>query len=229
MAGAKGTTRAKRGVRIEAPWRLEVHAELDSTSDELIRLALRRETEFFGRKADYLAVLALRQTRGRGQFGRPWVAPEGNLNLSLLVRPSTALRDAPQWSLAAGVAAAEALGDLVPDLRLKYPNDLMLEGRKLGGILVESAAIASELAWLVIGIGINIATAPDIPEQPTIALASRGVKITAEALARRLLERVGAWRTVIEAEGFAPVRAAWRKLAVDPAGAEAHMRQWETD
>ena len=88
---------------IAAPWRLDVHAELDSTSDELIRIAQSWELGNWGRTADHLAVLALRQTRGRGQFGRVWQAPEGNLNLSLLLRPSTALRDAPQWSLAAGV------------------------------------------------------------------------------------------------------------------------------
>jgi BirA family biotin operon repressor/biotin-[acetyl-CoA-carboxylase] ligase len=117
----------------------------------------------------------------------------------------------------------------VPDLRLKYPNDLMVNGCKLGGILVESTAVEGELGWLIIGIGINVAAAPDLPEQRTIALAERGVVITPEKLAWELLFRIGAWRAIIENQGFAPVRAAWRLLAVDPDRAETHLRQWERD
>jgi len=212
---------------VGVPWRLEVHTELDSTSDELVRLAMSLDIDPDGREGDCLAVMALRQTKGRGQFGRIWQAPEGNLNLSLILRPSTALRDAPQWSLATGVAVTEALRDLVPDLRLKYPNDLMLNGSKLGGILVESTAVQGELAWLVIGIGINVAAAPYLPERPTIALAERGITIAPEKLAWQILFRIGAWRAIIEDKGFAPVRAAWRLLAVDPERAETHLRQWE--
>jgi len=193
-----------------------VYAQLPSTQGHLITLAHASEPEG-------LAILAHRQTAGRGQFGRVWTAPEGNLNLSLLLRPGTALREAPQWSLAAGVAAAEALTPLVPDLRLKYPNDLVLDGAKLGGILVDSAADGARLAWLVIGIGINIAQAPEVAEQRTIALAARGVSMTAEALARLILDRIAHWRDVIEVEGFAPVRAAWLDLALDPAAGQAQF------
>jgi len=228
-ASRSGTAGFNPSTGVGVPWRLEVHAELDSTSDELIRLAMSLDFDPDGREGDCLAVMALRQTKGRGQFGRVWHAPEGNLNLSLMLRPTTALRDAPQWSLAAGVAAAEALRDLVPDLRLKYPNDLMVNGCKLGGILVESTAVEGELGWLIIGIGINVAAAPDLPEQRTIALAERGVVITPEKLAWELLFRIGAWRAIIENQGFAPVRAAWRLLAVDPDRAETHLRQWERD
>jgi BirA family biotin operon repressor/biotin-[acetyl-CoA-carboxylase] ligase len=203
-------------------WRLELHEDLPSSQDHLIARA--RSGEPAG-----LAILALRQTAGRGQFGRVWQAPEGNLNLSLLLRPGTATRETPQWSLAVGVAAVEALQELVPEVRLKYPNDLMLNQRKLGGILVESEAGEGTIAWLVICIGINIAAAPDLPDQPTIALAVRGVTISPEQLAWRLLARIAVWRTIIADQGFAPVRAAWRARAVDPEAAEAHLAPWETD
>jgi BirA family biotin operon repressor/biotin-[acetyl-CoA-carboxylase] ligase len=124
------------------------------------------------------------------------------------------------------VAAAEALQSFVPDVRLKYPNDLILEGAKLGGILVDSATGENRLAWLVIGIGINIETAPDVAEQNTIALADRGIHLAPQDLAIRLLERVAAWRYIIECEGFAAVRRAWSGWALDPAGARAHLQQW---
>ena len=201
-------------------WRLDVCEELGSTQDELIARAQSGEPEG-------LAILARRQTAGRGQFGRVWVAPRGNLNLSVLLRPGTALRDAPQWSLAVGVAAAEALAPFVPGLRLKYPNDLMLDGRKLGGILVDSAADGARLAWLVIGIGINIAEAPVLAEQPTIALAERGVTIEPEALARLILGRIEHWYGIVAGQGFAPVRAAWLALAADPTGGQAQFEAFD--
>ena len=83
------------------------------------------------------AVVASRQTTGRGRQGRAWLSPEGNLFLSVLLRPALALDRAGMLPLAAGVAAAEAAGEWGVDARLKWPNDLMVAGRKLGGVLVE--------------------------------------------------------------------------------------------
>ena len=225
-------------------WRLEQHPSLPSTQDHLIALARSGAPE-------YLAVLAARQTAGRGQYNRVWQAPEGNLNLSLLLRPGTSAREAPQWSLAIGVAVAQVVGAVLAGgvgaggatphpipphegegeegrgvrrgLRLKYPNDLILNGAKLGGILIDSEATGSRLDWMVAGIGINVASAPDVPEQATTSLAAHNVAITAERLAQDLLSHIARWRANIDADGFAPVRAAWLGLALDPEGARAAL------
>ena len=187
-------------------WRLQVYEALGSTSDLCRALAIAGEP-------GPLAILARRQTQGRGTQGRRWVSPAGNLFLSALLRSREQARDVGQWSLLAGVAVAEALLPLLPDpaaLRLKWPNDLLLGGAKLAGILVESGAKAcGALDWLVIGVGVNVLTAPDLPDRSTAALAQVATPPAVDDLARRVLARLSHWRQVRLLEGFAPVRAAW--------------------
>ena len=186
-----------------AGWRLEVHPELPSTSTHLIGLA--REGA-----PDGTAVLALRQTAGRGQGGRCWNDVPGNLALSLLLRPRHPVREAPQWGLLGGVALAEAARVLDPEpgaLCLRWPNDLLRHGAKCAGVLTESAlSPEGGLAWLVLGFGVNLAHAPAVPGRATACL---GRAEPPEAFAVRLLDRVSAWRRVRDAEGFVPVRQAW--------------------
>jgi BirA family biotin operon repressor/biotin-[acetyl-CoA-carboxylase] ligase len=195
-----------------AAWRLAVHASLPSTADLCRGCAEAGEP-------DGLAILALRQTAGRGTRGRAWVGAPGNLFLSALLRPGGAAREASQWSLLAGVALAEALSPHVPDrqkLTLKWPNDLLLHGRKLAGILAESATDArGGLSWLSLGFGVNLASAPDVPERATACLAEYGPPPTPETLAWQVLEALARWRGIRAEAGFAPVRAAF--LARAPA------------
>lgn len=187
-------------------WRLEVHAELPSTS---VLLAARAEAG----EAEGLAIQALQQTAGRGRAGRAWSSPPGNLYLSVLLRPAGPAREAPQWSLLAGVALAEAAAEVGRDpvsLRLKWPNDLLLGGAKCAGILAESALTpAGGIAWLTLGIGVNLAHAPALPDRRTATLDGAG---TPQEFAPRLLARIAAWREVQRAEGFAPIRAAWLRF-----------------
>lgn len=195
------------------PWRLERHETLPGTSAALVTRAEAGAPEG-------LALLACRQTEGRGRQGRGWASPAGNLYLSVLLRPAAPARDLPQWSLLAGVALAEAARGTVPDpaaLRLKWPNDLLRHGAKCAGILAESAlAPDGAAAWLVLGFGVNIAAAPSLPDRPTACL---GTMLPPEEVAARLLARLGHWRTVQSEQGFAPVRAAW--LGLGPAPGEA--------
>ncbi|MDN3567712.1 biotin--[acetyl-CoA-carboxylase] ligase [Paeniroseomonas aquatica] len=191
-------------------WRLEVHEALASTSD---RVAAAAEA---GAPAG-LAVLARRQTAGRGRSGRAWASPDGNLFCTLLLRPPGPVREAGQWSLVAGVALAEAARALDPEplaLRLKWPNDLLRHGAKCAGILTESALAADgTLAWVSLGIGVNLAAAPPLPDRPTAKL---GAAEAPEAFAARLIARVDHWARRQAAEGFAPVRTAWTALGPDP-------------
>lgn len=195
---------------VPAGWRLEVHAALPSTSDLLLQRAEADEVEG-------LAILALEQTAGRGRAGRAWASPPGNLYLSVLLRPAGPAREAGQWGLLAGVALAEAAAEIVPDgaaLRLKWPNDLMRGGAKCAGILAESAlGPDGRLAWLALGFGVNLAHAPALPDRPTATL---GLAESPERFAARLLARLGHWRAVQRADGFAPVRGAWARLGPRP-------------
>lgn len=188
-------------------WRLTVEESLESTQAKLVAQAE-------AGAPDRTAILAHRQTAGRGRQDRVWDSPQGNLHLSVLLRPSGPPREAPQWGLLAGVALAEAAAatDAEPAaLRLKWPNDLLRHGAKAGGILAESQLAPGRIAWLVLGIGVNLAHAPRL-DRPTAILAGAG---SPQTFALRLIERLDAWRGIAEREGFAPVRAAW--LALGPA------------
>ena len=197
-------------------WRLRVYEVLPSTSD------LCRSLAEAGEPAG-LAVLAGRQTRGRGSRGREWESPEGNFYFSVLLRPRELARDAAQWSLLAGVALAEALAGYLPDpsaLRLKWPNDALLNGKKLAGILVDSGAdSAGMIDWLIVGVGVNLAVAPEVPGRAVACLADVAPPPPPSRFADVLLARLRHWQQVRTNDGFAPIRAAWLAHAPAPGSA----------
>ena len=152
-------------------------------------------------------LVALEQDAGKGRQGRPWVSAKGNFFGSTLVRLQASDPPAQTLSLAAGLALVEALDIAVPAqaLMLKWPNDLMLLGRKLGGILLERSGDR-----IAVGFGVNLATAPALPDRQAATL---GGQVSPEAFApllaasfSRLLEL---WRTN---ESSALVRA-WQEHA----------------
>ena len=200
------------GAPLVAPltWRLECHEELGSTSDHLLDRAAAGE-------AEGLAVLAYRQTAGRGRDGRSWRGEVGNLHISLLLRPGGPARLAPQWGLIAAVALHDALAPFVPGgvaFTLKWPNDLMLGGAKLAGMLCECSTDATgHIEWLVIGLGANLAQAPAVEGRATACLPGRPAP---EVVAAPLLDRVAHWRLRYLREGFAPIRAAWEARGPAP-------------
>ena len=210
-------------------WRLRSFEALASTSDLLIQLAVAGEPAG-------LAVLAARQTVGRGSRGRAWTSTPGSLALSVLLRPPGPASRAGQWALLAAVTLAEALAHHEPGaaLSLKWPNDVLLDGRKLGGILIDSTAASVEparmpcapggstgdggLDWLVIGFGANLGAAPDLPDRVVAGLGSGAAPA---AVAATLLDRVDHWQRVVLLDGFSPVRAAWLARAHPPG---THLR-----
>ena len=180
-------------------WRLEIYPELGSTSDEIVQRAKAGEPAG-------LAVLALRQTAGRGSRGRAWSAPEGNLNLSILLRPALPAAQAGLFALISGIAVVEALEMLgAENLILKWPNDVLCGGAKLAGILIDATPGETGLDWLAIGIGVNLAAAPEIPGRRTMALIAQGLEITPETAARAILARLENW---LEAPGV-QIRQEW--------------------
>lgn len=160
-------------------------------------------------------MLARRQTAGRGRDGRAWQSPPGNLYLSLLLRPAAPAREAPLWALLAAVAFAEALDPSLPDpgaLRLKWPNDLLLGGAKLAGVLCESAAGQDgRMEWLVMGLGANLAVAPEVPGRATTCIAAVAPAPAPDVVAARVLQAVEAWRARLAASGAEALVADWMR------------------
>lgn len=158
-------------------------------------------------------VIAAEQTGGRGRRGRAWASPPGNLYSSLLLRPPGPLSALTALSFVAAVAVGEALLTLSASVPVayKWPNDVLVGGRKICGILLESGGSPP---WVVVGIGLNVAHHPDDVERPATSLAAAGVETTVDAamdaLGRALENTYLRWREL----GFAPVRQAWLARAV---------------
>lgn len=172
-------------------WRLEVHAALPSTSDTVIARAEAGEPAG-------LAILAHVQTKGRGSRSRNWNSPNGNLFLSALLRPGGKIGQAGIWPLIASLAVADALSSVLPNpsrLTLKWPNDVLLGGNKICGILLDLAADPDgTLRWVVIGTGINLAIAPVLPDRQAACLRDEGIEPpTPEIFAQSLLTAIGHW------------------------------------
>ncbi|HMP02792.1 MAG TPA: biotin--[acetyl-CoA-carboxylase] ligase [Gemmatales bacterium] len=162
--------------------------------------------------APFTLVLAEEQTAGRGRYGRSWVSPPGNLYASVVLRPG------PNWPALETLAfvASVALGRtlrrwLAPErIRYKWPNDVLVDGAKIAGVLLE-ASLAREPErgpWLIVGMGLNLVEAPKVSVYPTTSLAAvlgRPISVAeaVTALASDFLAALELWRT----EGFDPVRA----------------------
>jgi BirA family biotin operon repressor/biotin-[acetyl-CoA-carboxylase] ligase len=178
-----------------------------STNDEAKRLAQAGAPEG-------TLVWALAQTAGRGRRGRPWQSPPGNLYLSLLLRPTGPIAQAAQLGFVAALALGDALQPMLGGgtaLRFKWPNDVLLDGRKLAGILLESETTAGEgAAFVVIGVGVNLAAAPADAEFPATSLAAAGIAgVTPALLLEAFAHHFETWHRCWLTERFAPVRRAW--------------------
>ncbi len=161
-----------------------------------------------------LWVVGAVQTAGRGRHGRSWTSPAGNLHASLLLVAPCEPRIAPQLGFVAGLALYDAVDQLTgigaERLALKWPNDLLLDGAKVAGLLLEGLQLPGGGFGVVTGIGVNVAAAPDDTPYPATALArlapdldrSRLFAVMSDAFSARL----AAWD---RPGGFGPIRDAW--------------------
>ncbi len=188
-------------------YRLLRYDTVASTNDEAKRLAHQGA-------ASGTVIWAIAQTAGRGRRGRTWVSPPGNLYASLVMRPDCPVARAAQLGFVAALALGDGLDPLVPPglkLRFKWPNDLLADGKKLAGILLESETTAGDIAdFVVIGVGVNLASSPRDVEYAATSLAEEGIagvlpQTVLAGFARNFERWIGIWRR----DGFAPVRAAW--------------------
>lgn len=178
-----------------------------STNDEVRRLAEA------GVPAG-VVVLAAQQTSGRGRHGRGWASPPGNLYASVLLGVDGSVAASAQLSFVAGLALADALQRHAPEgvaARLKWPNDVLIGGAKVAGILLESAGKANGAgAGVIVGTGVNIVSSPRDTPYPATSLVEQGfAAITPRALLCTYLRALEGWLRQWREAGFAAVRAAW--------------------
>lgn len=189
------------------PFRLYRHERIDSTNDEVRRLAAAGEPAG-------AVVTAAEQTAGRGRRNRAWHSPRGNLHASLLLDPGAQPARAPELVFVAAVALRETVAEFTrAAVACKWPNDILVDGRKIAGMLLELAD-----GLVILGVGVNLVAAPADALHPAIALAECGPILTPDELLApfciRLARRLDEWR----AHGFAPIRAAWLAHAAGQGG-----------
>ena len=167
-------------------------------------------------------ICALAQSAGRGRRGRVWSMPEGNFAASLVMRPAGPPAQAALRSFVAALALRDALVAVTGRaelLTLKWPNDVLLNGGKIAGILLESSGQGGHVDALVIGIGVNLAATPDAALleagalAPVSLLGETGIVITPEDFLTRLAQHFAHWEAQFTTYGFAPIRTAWLQHA----------------
>ena len=188
--------------------RLHLFDEIESTNTTARELAVAGAEEG-------TVVIAETQRRGRGRLGRSWVSPAyRNLYLSLVLRPTQSPKVLPQLTLVLGLAAAEAVREWTAGVAIKWPNDLLVTGRKLAGILTESVADDAGVQFVIPGIGVNLnSTADDFPPDVR-ALATSLHQVTGRVVDRarfaaHLLNRCEARYDEWQKDGFGVLAPAW--------------------
>lgn len=186
-------------------------AETDSTNAE----AARRASSLVGPEW----ILALRQTKGRGRRGRAWQDPAGNFAATYLCRPEGPPDQIALRSFIAALALHDALVSVTgrpESFALKWPNDVLLNGGKLAGILLESLGQGGGVSYLAIGIGVNLHNAPNGEEGATLPvslMSETGSAVSPEEFLDILAPHFAHWEAQLVTYGFAPVRAAWMARA----------------
>jgi BirA family biotin operon repressor/biotin-[acetyl-CoA-carboxylase] ligase len=189
---------------------IEAYEELDSTNAEARRRAEAGE-------AGPVWITAALQTAGRGRRGRAWSTQKGNLAATLLTTTDRPPAEAAQLSFVAALAACDLADTCLGAgaARLKWPNDVLVHGRKAVGILVESGSRDDGRLWLAVGIGVNLAHAPQDVERPAAAFAEHmagppPAPLDALEVLATAFER---WRSAWAMQGFPPIAAGWSERA----------------
>lgn len=192
---------------------LYYYPESGSTNDDAFRLGIAGAPEG-------TAVIADSQTKGRGRLQRVWHSPPGsNIYTSILLRPDFPPDQAPQISIAAGVAVAEILNQYCPGMVwLKWPNDVFLNKSKVGGILAQMKASADGIDFIVLGIGININITgnqfpPELRASATSLAMETGREIDRQELIISLYENIAKWYKELTQRGFEAIKKKWISLA----------------
>lgn len=188
---------------------IEYFEEVESTNSEALRLAMAGAPEG-------TVVIADAQSKGRGRLDRSWESPPAmNLYLSVVLRPNIPAVSSSLIPLTVGVAVADVVSAYCPGrVRLKWPNDVLIEGRKICGILAEMRTKGERVSFLIAGIGVNLNMQKlhfprELRETATSLRMETGTDIDRSDFAVRLFEALGNWYRVFLNGGGADIRAAW--------------------
>lgn len=201
-----------RGLKTKILGRKIVYlSEVGSTNEEAKKLAGEGAPEG-------IVVIAERQTRGKGRLSRTWVSPGGGIWLSLILRPKIAPSEAPKIALLAGLVAAKAISQLGLNARLKWPNDVLINERKVCGVLTEADAELEKVNYLIVGIGINANFEPELfPSEfrsaATTIRRELGMEISRVELVQRLLEELEREYEIFNRGEFSAILEEWKKLS----------------
>ena len=188
-------------------WRPHVLASVESTQDEVRLVAEKGEVEGY-------VIQAFQQKGGKGRSGNQWSSPMGNLYMSFLLRPNCGLDRAGELAFVIGLGLSSAFDDYIDadkhDKRLKWPNDVLIDGLKISGILLESVIEQNKLSGVIVGMGVNILNSPDL------AICLNKVATDAVYVNKvrdNILDKVGKTYDLWQEQGFAPIRDMWLKQA----------------
>ncbi len=164
-------------------------------------------------------VVAEEQTHGKGRRGRSWVSPPGkNLYFSVVLRPDLPPSRASELTLVAAVAVAETLREAGVKADIKWPNDVVVGGKKIAGILTELSADTERVHFVVVGVGVNLncelnELPPELRETATSLKVARGQRVLRALFTAALWTKLEQWLDRHSTEGFGPVREMWRELS----------------
>ncbi len=192
---------------------IHYYKEIDSTNDEAFRLGLAGAPEG-------AALIAESQSTGKGRMQRVWHSPAGsNIYTSIILRPQIEPAKVSQISILAGVAAAEVLENYCPDrIKLKWPNDVLINGKKVCGILSQVKTVAGEVDFIVLGIGINVNISyNEFPKELCNLATSLAMETGREnsrlELIISLYENLAKWYKQLLQNGFNPIKERWLSLS----------------
>jgi BirA family biotin operon repressor/biotin-[acetyl-CoA-carboxylase] ligase len=178
-------------------------------------------------------VTAETQTQGRGRRGRSWFSPVGqSIYASIILRPPMAPAQAPQITLMTAVAVVRALRGAGMDARIKWPNDVLIEGKKIAGILTEISTEMDLVDWVVVGLGLNVNTPadqmpPEIQPIATSVQIQKGGPFSRIELLCALLKNFEDCYELLKTDGFGPIMQQWRQMT-DIIGQRVHVDVMET-
>ncbi|MBK5100811.1 MAG: biotin--[acetyl-CoA-carboxylase] ligase [Desulfobacteraceae bacterium] len=186
-------------------------SETDSTNTRAKELATQGAPEG-------TLVVSEEQTGGRGRKGREWFSPsKGGIYLSLILRPTISPGEAPKITLLTAVATAEALLSLTQlEIRIKWPNDILVNGKKLVGILTEMSTDMDKIDYVVVGLGLNVNTPgfpKDISDKATSLFIETGKQFSRARLVAEFLKMEEHYYELFKKVGFEPVITRWKELA----------------
>ena len=199
-------------MRLPPGFKLITFEKVDSTNNEAKRRAE------MGAVSGTI-VHASEQTHGRGRRGRQWYSPRGNLYFSLILRLPCSTADALGISFVSATAMCDALAGIVSpmtEVKVKWPNDILINRRKVSGFLLESSAdINGDLRWLIVGVGVNVISFPEETEYPATSLQYEGVIGASPAdVLNAFVHHFKRWIDIWENDGFSSIRTAWLNRAI---------------